>query len=525
MFYLLTLHKKLMRKLPIGIQSFEKLRTDNFIYVDKTEYIYELTKENGYYFISRPRRFGKSLLVDTIKCLFEGRKELFEGLFIYDKWNWDEKYPVIKISFGSQQSKRSEDLERYIQLRLKDIAKLYGVEIESNLYYEIFEELIKKLSKINRVVILIDEYDKPIIDKIEDVEVAKELREVLKGFYQVIKDCDEWIKFVLLTGVSKFSKVSIFSGLNNLNDITIDDNFSGICGYKEEDLDRYFREYLNGVDRELLRLWYNGYSWGGERVYNPFDILLFFSKRNDFRSYWFETGTPTFLIKLLMNKKFFIPDIEHIEANDTILSSFEIERISPVTLLFQTGYLTIKEIIHQSEKRIYILSYPNKEVRVALNDYILKDYVNDDSSEQVSISNRIYRSMRDGNVEVAVKEFQRLFSGIPYQWYVNNRLNEYEGFYSSIFYSVFNSLGLECIAEDITNRGRIDLTIKIDNYLYIFEFKVIEEIEDSKKPLEQIKERRYFEKYQRENKEIILVGIEFSKEKRNIKEYAFEKVK
>ena len=225
-----------------------------------------------------------------------------------------------------------------------------------------------------------------------------------------------------------------------------------------------------------------------------------------------------------MSKKFFIPDIEHIEANDTILSSFEIERISPVTLLFQTGYLTIKEIIHQSEKRIYILSYPNKEVRVALNDYILKDYVNDDSSEQVSISNRIYRSMRDGNIEVAVKEFQRLFSGIPYQWYVNNRLNEYEGFYSSIFYSVFNSLGLECIAEDITNRGRIDLTIKIDNYLYIFEFKVIEEIEDSKKPLEQIKERRYFEKYQQEDKEIILVGIEFSKEQRNIKEYAFEKI-
>jgi hypothetical protein len=514
-----------MKKLPIGIQSFENIRKDNYIYVDKTNYIYDLLNSGKYFFISRPRRFGKSLLVDTIKCLFEGKKELFEGLFIYDKWNWDEKYPVIKISFGSQQSKRSEDLERYIQLRLIDIAKVYGVEIESSLYYEAFEELIKRLSKINRVVILIDEYDKPIIDKIEDIEVAKELRDVLKGFYQVMKDCDEWIRFVLLTGVSKFSKVSIFSGLNNLKDLTISEKYSAICGYKEEDLDKYFGEYLNGVNRELLRLWYNGYSWGRERVYNPFDILLFFSEGNDFRPYWFETGTPTFLIKLLMSKKFFIPDIEHIEANDTILSSFEVERISPITLLFQTGYLTIKEIIHQNEKRIYILSYPNKEVRVALNDYILKDYVNDDSSEQVSISNRIYRSMRDGNVEVAVKEFQRLFSGIPYQWYVNNRLNEYEGFYSSIFYSVFNSLGLECIAEDITNRGRIDLTIKIDNYIYIFEFKVIEEIDDSKKPLEQIKERRYFEKYQQENKEIILVGIEFSKEKRNIKEYAFEKVK
>jgi hypothetical protein len=515
-----------MKKLPIGIQSFEKLRTDNFIYVDKTEYIYELTKENGYYFISRPRRFGKSLLVDTIKCLFEGKKELFEGLFIYDKWNWEEKYSVIRIDFSIDRVSNKEELNGLVNYLIDDYAKLYNVEVSGYSVNQKFRELIIQLNEKykNKVVVLVDEYDKPILDNIDKDNVL-EIRDALRDVYGILKPMDNYLKFVLLTGVSKFSKVSIFSGLNNLNDITIDDNFSGICGYKEEDLDKYFGEYLDGVNRELLRLWYNGYSWGGDRVYNPFDILLFFSKRNDFRPYWFETGTPTFLIKLLMSKKFFIPDIEHIEANDSILSSFEIERISPVTLLFQTGYLTIKEIIHQSEKRIYILSYPNKEVRVALNDYILKDYVNDDSSEQVSISNRIYRSMRDGNVDAAVREFQRLFSGIPYQWYVNNRLNEYEGFYSSIFYSVFNSLGLECVAEDITNRGRIDLTIKINNYIYIFEFKVIEEIDDSKKPLEQIKERRYFEKYQQENKEIILVGIEFSKEKRNIREYAFEKVK
>jgi hypothetical protein len=484
-----------MKKLPIGIQSFENIRKDNYIYVDKTNYIYDLLNSGKYYFISRPRRFGKSLLVDTIKCLFEGKKELFEGLFIYDKWNWEEKYPVVKISFGSQQSKRSEDLERYIQLRLKDIAKLYEVEIESNLYYEIFEELIKRLSKINRVVILIDEYDKPIIDKIEDVEVAKELREVLKGFYQVMKDCDEWIRFVLLTGVSKFSKVSIFSGLNNLKDLTISEKYSAICGYKEEDLDKYFGEYLNGVDRELLRLWYNGYSWGRERVYSPFDILLFFSEGNDFRPYWFETGTPTFLIKLLMSKKFFIPDIEDIVVSEEIISSFEIVNLQPITLLFQTGYLTIKESIQRGYRREYVLGYPNLEVKMALNNSILGSYLND-FYEKDKISSRVYDYLVEGDVENMIKEFQRLFSGIPYQWYVNNRLNEYEGFYSSIFYSVFNSLGLECVAENITNRGRIDLTIKIDNYLYIFEFKVIEEIEDSKKPLEQIKERRYFEKYQ-----------------------------
>ncbi len=515
-----------MKKLPIGIQSFEKLRTDNFIYVDKTEYIYELTKENGYYFISRPRRFGKSLLVDTIKCLFEGKKELFEGLFIYDKWNWDQKYPVIRIDFSIDRVSNKEELNGLVNYLIDDYAKLYHIEVSGYSVNQKFRELIIQLNEKykNKVVVLVDEYDKPILDNIDKDNVL-EIRDALRDVYGILKPMDNYLKFVLLTGVSKFSKVSIFSGLNNLNDITIDDNFSAICGYKEEDLDKYFGEYLNGVNRELLKLWYDGYSWGGKRVYNPFDILLFFSKRNDFRSYWFETGTPTFLIKLLMNDKFYIPELENVEVDELILSSFDIGQLNPVAVLFQTGYLTIEEIERGDEGAMYHLSYPNCEVRMALNRVIMRSYLNENTAQDVKRTNNIKKLMRGGEIKGVIEEFSCLFSGIPYQWYVNNRLNEYEGFYSSIFYSVFNSLGLECIAEDITNRGRIDLTIKIDNYLYIFEFKVIEEIEDSKKPLEQIKERRYFEKYQQENKEIILVGIEFSKEKRNIKEYAFEKVK
>ena len=268
-----------MKKLPIGIQSFEKLRTDNFIYVDKTEYIYELTKENGYYFISRPRRFGKSLLVDTIKCLFEGKKELFEGLFIYDKWNWEEKYPVIRIDFSIDRVSNKEELNGLVNYLIDDYAKLYNVEVSGYSVNQKFRGLIIQLNEKykNKVVVLVDEYDKPILDNIEKDNVL-EIRDALRDVYGILKPMDNYLKFVLLTGVSKFSKVSIFSGLNNLNDITIDDNFSGICGYKEEDLDKYFREYLNGVDRELLRLWYNGYSWGGDRVYNPFDILLFFQR-------------------------------------------------------------------------------------------------------------------------------------------------------------------------------------------------------------------------------------------------------
>jgi hypothetical protein len=373
-------------------------------------------------------------------------------------------------------------------------------------------------------VVLVDEYDKPILDNIDKDNVL-EIRDALRDVYGILKPMDNYLKFVLLTGVSKFSKVSIFSGLNNLKDLTISEKYSAICGYKEEDLDRYFGEYLNGVNRELLRLWYNGYSWGGDKVYNPFDILLFFSESNDFRPYWFETGTPTFLIKLLMNDKFYIPELENVEVDELILSSFDIGQLNPVAVLFQTGYLTIEEIERGDEGVMYHLSYPNYEVRMALNRVIMRSYLNENTAQDVKRTNNIKKLMREGEMKGVMEEFSRLFSGIPYQWYVNNRLNEYEGFYSSIFYSVFNSLGLECVAEDITNRGRIDLTIKINNYIYIFEFKVIEEIDDSKKPLEQIKERRYFEKYQRENKEIILVGIEFSKEKRNIKEYAFEKVK
>lgn len=499
-----------MKKLPIGIQSFESIIRDNYIYVDKTEYIYNLINCGKYFFISRPRRFGKSLLVDTLKCLFEGKKELFEGLFIYDRWNWDEKYPVIRIDFSLGRSNNKEELHNIIHLIIDRHCKEYGLSVDRTSVDFRLSELIIQLNEKygNKVVVLVDEYDKPILENIDKDNVL-EIRDALRDVYGILKPMDSYLKFVLLTGVSKFSKVSIFSGLNNLNDITIDEQFSVLCGYKEEDLDRYFEEYIKGVDRELLRLWYNGYSWGGERVYNPFDILLYFSKGNEFRPYWFETGTPTFLIKLLMNKKFFIPDIEHIEADELILSSFDIGELNPIAVLFQTGYLTIRGLKKGEEGVMYSLSYPNYEVRMALNRVIVRSYLNENTGQDVKRTNNIKRLMREGNIGGVIEEFSRLFSGIPYQWYVNSRLNEYEGFYSSIFYSVFNSLGLECVAEDITNRGRIDLTIKMDKYIYIFEFKVIEEIEESKKPLEQIKERRYFEKYQQEDKEIILVGIEF----------------
>jgi hypothetical protein len=327
----------------------------------------------------------------------------------------------------------------------------------------------------------------------------------------------------MLTGVSKFSKVSIFSGLNNLNDITIDERYSAMLGYTQEELEKYFSEYLDDVDKELMKKWYNGYKWGSESVYNPYDVLLFFDKGKKYDSYWFNTGTPSFLVKLLMQKKFYIPDIENISADEFILSSFDIENIHPVALLFQTGYLTIKEINRfNGGLAEYVLSYPNFEVKYALNNVILKDYTNDVNIGYSRIS--IIKEMQSGKVESLINMMKSVFSGIPYNWYVQNELDKYEGYYSSIFYSAIQSLGVECIAEDVTNRGRIDLTIKIGNYIYIFEFKVIEDEKLRKRAIEQIIEKKYFEKYINENKQIILAGIEFSKEMRNIKSFEIKNI-
>ncbi len=510
-----------MRKLPIGIQSFEKLRTNDYVYIDKTEIAYRLAKDNGYYFLSRPRRFGKSLFVDTLKCLFEGRKELFNGLYIYDRWDWNTKYPVIHIDFTLNKSDKKEELKSFIENKLKAIAEKNGIILSTNVYNQIFEELIVKLSGKNKIVLLIDEYDKPILDNIEKPEIATEMREILKGFYQVIKGCDEYVRFVFLTGVSKFSKVSLFSGLNNLMDITVHRDYATICGYTQSDVEREFYEYMEGVDKERMKLWYNGYGWLGERVYNPFDVLLFFSNHKEYRNYWFETGSPAFLLKLFQKNRYFIPDIDRIRADDSLLSSFDVDNINPATLLFQTGYLTIDRY----DDGVYYLRLPNLEVRSALYDSILKHY-SGDAEKATGVKIDLKDDVRNGDIEGMIERFKRLFSSIPYNWYVNNELDRYEGYYVSIFYSVFHSLGLEVIGEDITNKGRIDITVKSKDKVFIFEFKVVKEKSETD-PLEQIKKRKYYEKYQKsieEKPEIYLIGIEFSEGERNIVNYRWERV-
>ncbi|PJB28376.1 hypothetical protein CO110_09670 [Candidatus Desantisbacteria bacterium CG_4_9_14_3_um_filter_40_11] len=511
-----------MKKLPIGIQTFEKIIKENYCYVDKTEIIYKLINNGTYFFLSRPRRFGKSLLIDTIKSLFEGREELFKGLWIEDKWDFSQKYPLIKIDFGNQKATSSNELLSFILNQLRFIASNNNLSLEMTTYYEAFEELIRKLATKNRVVVLIDEYDKPILDNIENPELAREMREILKGFYTILKGADAYIKFVMLTGVSKFSKVSIFSGLNNLWDITIEADFSAICGYTQNDLNTIFREHLVDVDLEKVKLWYNGYSWLGEKVYNPFDILLFL-KSKEFRNYWFETGSTTFLLKLLKERRYYIPEFEEIRAGEELIGSFDVDLIETAALLFQTGYLTIKGKKQLGARIEYELTYPNLEVKSSLNNYLLF-YLNKDAQTKENTQSKVYNAIEALDFELLRDTFFRLFAAIPYEWYIKNELDKYEGYYASIFYAIFASLGYSLEVEESTNRGRIDMAIKTDTTVIIFEFKVVEEESGQNTALEQIRNKKYYEKYLNSGKEIYLVGIEFSKAERNIVRFDWEMV-
>ena len=513
-----------MKKYPIGIQSFEKIRSSNFYYVDKTEFVYNLIKEeSGYYFLSRPRRFGKSLFLDTLHQAFAGKKEYFKGLFLENNWNWDEQFPVLHISFGAGVLRDIDSLNSRFNYLLSRFAEEYKVELKEKNISDRFDDLVRKIfKKQNRqVVILIDEYDKPILDNIDKPDLAIEIREELKNFYSVIKDLDKCLKFVFLTGVSRFSKVSIFSGLNNLKDISLDNRYSAICGYTQNELELVFKEPLKSADLNKIKEWYNGYNFLGEPVYNPFDVLLYLDT-GEFRNYWFETGTPAFLIKLIQERRYYVPNLESFNTGDEILGSFEIDNLSLETILFQTGYITIKNQAELDSEYVYTLSYPNLEVKKSLNRYILK------SLSQVSVSDRtktwmnIRKALAAGDLEIVNENFHSFFASIPHDWYRKNRISEYEGYYASIFYAYFTATGLDVTAEDTTNKGRIDLTIKLDDKIYIIEFKVIEVDKTKGSALEQIKRKKYSEKYQQKEKKIYLVGIEFSRDDKNIKNFMWE---
>jgi hypothetical protein len=505
-----------MKKLPVGIQTFSKIIEGDYLYIDKTEIACSLIEKYQYVFLSRPRRFGKSLFLDMLKNIFEGKRELFRGLLIEEQWNWEVNYPVIKISFSGGIHSR-ETLRKNLFYVLKDNQERLDILCdEKEDPNQCFAELIKKASQKyqQKVVILIDECDKPILDNIEHIPEALIIRDGMRDFYTKIKENDEYLRFAFLTGVSKFSKVSLFSGLNNLEDISLNPDYGAVCGYTQPDVDTVFAPYLEGVDMEQVKRWYNGYNFLGDKVYNPYDILLFIKNKYLFKNYWFETGTPKFLIELIKKNSYFIPRFNELQADESLVNSFDIENLNIETILFQTGYLTIKRLLPLDMGFGYELVFPNKEVQMSFNNSILHSMAS--VSEKEPIRHELFDLINAGDVGGMEPVIQRLFSSIAYNNFTNNDIESYEGFYASVLYAYFASIGADIIAEDVSNKGRIDLTLKAGGRTFLFEFKVTDG-----EPLEQIRKMRYYEKYSGER---YLIGIVFDPKARNVSRFEWEKL-
>ncbi len=513
------------RSLPIGIQTLREIREGDYYYVDKTGFALRLIAEGKYYFLSRPRRFGKSLFLDTLGELLAGNESLFRGLEAEHRWDWSRRFPVIRLSFGGGVIQSRAELDRRILALLIKNQEALGVTCRDQTdIVGCFSELIERAHAASgeRMVVLVDEYDKPILDNLTHTVMAREMHDGLRNLYSVIKDADAHIRFAFLTGVSKFSKVSLFSGLNNLFDLTVSGPYSAICGYTEADLDQVFAPELAGLDRDHIRLWYNGYNWTGEAVYNPFDVLLLLRERQ-FRPWWFETGTPTFLVDLLTRRGYFTPDLARRQTSMELLSSFDVEHIDSDALLFQTGYLTI----HQVEQPltgywVYTLGYPNREVETSLNAALLQGLGADAQrafTQRLALLHRL-QAVDFAGIEALVTA---LFASIPADWYRNNPIAQYEGFYASVFYSHLAALGLDLVPEDASHQGRLDLRLRFNGHLWLFEFKVVE-LAPEGRALQQLKDRRYADKYRAEGLPIHLIGIEFSRQQRALVGFEVETV-
>lgn len=510
------------KKLPIGVQTFARIREDDCYYVDKTGIALQLIEEGNYYFLPRPRRFGKSLFLDTLAELFEGNEPLFRGLVAHETWDWNRRHPVIRLSFGGGVIRDAADLGTKIDELLGINERRLQVSCTQHDNRGRFAELIREAERLHgqRVVILVDEYDKPILDNLTRPEIAREIRDGLRDLYSVIKDNDAHIRFAMLTGVSKFSKVSLFSGLNNLRDITLSPGYSAICGYTDEDVGTVFAPELVGLDRDDVRQWYNGYNWIGTSVYNPFDLLLLFRER-EFRPFWFETGTPTFLVDLLTTRRTFTPDLERIMALETLLSSFDVDHIPVEALMFQAGYLTIDSVRRLPGQLHMTLRYPNLEVRSCLNSALLQAWSDDPARCGVHLP-QLYDRLLANDFQGLSALFTSFFASIPNDWYRNKPIAQYEGYWASVFYSHFAALGLDIRLEDATNRGRIDMAVLFNSQVYLFEFKVVELVPEGK-ALQQIRDRGYAEKYRSRGEPIHLIGVEFSRESRSVVGFEVER--
>ena len=495
----------MLQKLPIGLQTFSEIIEENYLYVDKTKNIYELISTGKTYFFSRPRRFGKSLLISTLEEIFTGNKKLFKNLYLETaNYDWKE-YPVIRIDFSSINKDSVKNLEIGLTNRIESIAKKYQIKLKKqSITTEYFRSLIIELSKINKVVVLFDEYDSPLIHHIgKNPELAIEIKEFLKSFYTILKTEDQYLKFVFLTGISKFSKVGVFSGLNQLQDISMDRNFCDLVGWTQEELENNFVKQIQNIAQEeqltvpqtieKIKNWYNGYRFSEikTKVYNPFSTLLLFNKKL-FKFHWFETGTPSFLLNLVREQEYDLSNMKHIDELD--FSSYEVDNLKPLPLLFQTGYLTIAD--YDKEQMLYALDFPNFEVKSSFIKRLVEVMAFNDKDNSSSYIIEIIQAIKKNNLEEFFRILKIFFANIPYEIHIPS-----EKYYQSIFYLVFTLIGLRIQAEVRTNFGRIDAVIELEKATYIFEFKLNGTKE---KALAQIKEKKYYEKYCCDCRDVLL---------------------
>ena len=526
------------RNMPIGIQDFEIMRTCPYVYVDKSQFISKLEIVGRAYFLTRPRRFGKSLFLSTLQAYFEGRKELFRGLAI-EKFKVEsgsewQSYPILKLDLNAKKYTKEEDLDEILAEHIAKWKFIYGIECEYKSPESAFAYIIQSLyDKFNkRVVILIDEYDKPLIATLENEKLQEQYRSMLKAFYGVIKSLNGCIHLSFLTGVTKFSKVSIFSDLNNLDDISFDEKYSSLCGITEEELKNNFSKeieslacvYKKTYDEmlDVLRAKYDGYRFSEkeERIYNPFSIFNVFDK-NKLGDYWFETGTPTFMVRLLEQKAFKIPDLEgSIEVSLENLDAYRIDYENLTPLLFQSGYLTIKN--YNEEFRSYFLGYPNDEVKYAFLDRLMQVYTSACRANSTPFMiNNFVRSIRKGDIEGVLSLIKALMASIPYDNLPKDKLFLREHNYQTTIYLIFLLMGQYVRSEVHSCTGRSDVEVETADSIYLFEFKV------GDKPsvaLTQIKEMGYAEKHSASKKSIFLIGASISQDTRTLEEWQVEKV-
>ena len=508
------------------MQSFESIRKNDYLYVDKTKHIYNLVNSSRYYFLSRPRRFGKSLFLSTLEAYFLGQKELFKGLYIETvEKQWTE-YPVIYLDLNSGIYTTEEELYRVLNYPMQRLEQKYSIDVKEpslsvrlkNIVLTAFEQTGKQ------VVILVDEYDKPLISTLDNEELHNKYKTILKGVYSILKECDEYIRFGFLTGVTKFSKISLFSDLNNLMDISLDENYTDICGITEEEIKTNFKEHLqafaekeNTTKEDILsqlKAMYDGYHFSKNTdvdIYNPFSLINSLTRR-EFENYWFQTGTPTFLIKLLQENNYDLKDLSEGKITAKDLTSKESMMNAPVALFYQSGYLTIKD--YNKKSGAYKLGYPNKEVEESFLDFLLPKYMHTNENASFSYVEKMYENLENGEIEDFLKTMKTFFASVPY-----DLIKDTENHYQTVIFIICKLIGFIVEAEYKIVNGRIDMIVRTDNFLYLFEFKFDKSAEEA---LQQIDSKDYPLAFQQDERKLYKIGVNFSSQTKNIDKYIIQ---